>query len=253
MGDFEDRPFIAVTAPARVAEDSPTLRVLAESGYLKGAEIAQGVPLIISPALEERTSSYLLERAGGVILTGGEDVAPARYGEPDTEARNVSPERDALELQVAERALERGMPILAICRGMQLLNVLLGGSLFQDLPAQQGTDRDHDRAGREVSRAIHEVRVEGTELLDGVFRDETFHANSTHHQGLRELGDGLVPVAWSEDGVVEAVEYRDGDAASWIVGIQWHPERMLDEATGTNRRIFERFGEAVRDHQDEAS
>lgn len=243
-----DRPFVAVTAPVKPRPDNPTLRTIVESGYLKGVEIAGALPVVLSPALEESTSGQLLQAASGLVLTGGGDVDPQRYGSAPEGARGVSPARDELEMQAAERALERGMPVLAICRGMQLLNVVLGGSLFRDLKKQRGGDLDHDRAGKMISRDIHDVRVEGLSLLEGVFQGEVFRANSTHHQGIREMGEGLVAVGWAEDDLVEAVEYRDGRSSGWVVGVQWHPERMLDERTGTNRRLFERFGQAVREY-----
>lgn len=241
------RPLIAVTVPVRRRAGAPTVGALAETGYIKGAEIAGGIPALLSPAHEEATSAELLDLASGLVLTGGEDVDPRRYGGRESAVERVSPERDELEVQVAERALERGLPILAICRGMQLLNVMLGGTLYEDLLAQEVTETDHDRTGNAVSRHIHEVRLDGVELLAGVFRSKTFGTNSTHHQALRELGDGLEAVGWAEDGVVEVVEYRDGGAGGWVAGVQWHPERMLDERTGTNRRLFERFGQAVRE------
>lgn len=242
-----ERPFIAVTAKVRQDPGSPTLRTVIDNGYVRGAEIAGGTPVVVSPAQEEATSMRLLEISEGLVLTGGEDVDPRRYGALEDGANRVSPERDELEIALAERALDHGMPILAICRGMQLLNVALGGSLVADLLGDGRTERDHDRTGSMVSRDVHSVRVDGTRLLRGVFRDETFRVNSTHHQGLRELADGLVPVAWSEgDEVVEAVEYRGDRTEAWVAGVQWHPERMLDERTGANRRLFERFGQAVR-------
>ena len=238
---------IAVTVPVRPREGAPTVGALAETGYIKGAEIAGGVPVLLSPAHEETSSAALLDHASGVVLTGGEDVDPRRYGGRTSPSGHVSPERDELEIQVAERALERDLPILAICRGMQLLNVVLGGALHEDLGGQGVTDIDHDRTGKAISRHIHDVRVDGIELLAGVFRSESFRTNSTHHQAIRELGEGLRAVGWAEDGLIEAVEYRGSRTRAWVAGVQWHPERMLDERTGTNRRLFERFGQAVRE------
>lgn len=247
MTSEHSRPFIAVSAKVRKAPASPVLRTVVGNGYMEGVEIAGGTPVVVSPALEAATAGRLLEIADGLVLTGGEDVDPRRYGAPEGGANRVSPERDELELRLAERALDRGIPILAVCRGMQLLNVALGGSLVGDLLGEGRTDVDHDRTGQLVTRDVHAVRVEGTRLLRGVFRSDTFRVNSTHHQGLRDLADGLVPVARSEDGIVEAVEYRGDRTDAWVVGVQWHPERMLEEATGTHRRLFERFGRAVRE------
>lgn len=247
MTDQRTRPFIAVTGKIRAAADSPTLRTIVDNGYVKGVEIAGGTPLIVSPAQEEATASRLLEMSSGLVLTGGEDVDPRRYGASENGAARVSPERDELEIRATERALERGVPVLAICRGMQLLNVALGGSLVGDLLGEGHGRLDHDRSGEMVSRDIHAVRVNGVRHLRGVFEGEEFRTNSTHHQGVRDLAEGLVAVAWSEDGIVEAVEYRGPGTDAWVAGVQWHPERMLDERTGTNRRLFERFGQAVRE------
>lgn len=239
------RPLIAVTVPVRSRASAPTVGALAESGYIKGAEIAGGLPVLLSPAHEESTSGRLLAMSSGVILTGGEDVDPRRYGGREAAADHVSPERDELEFQVAEAALERGLPILAICRGMQLLNVVLGGTLYEDLLEQGVTEFDHNRSGKAVSREIHGIRVNGLDRLTGVFRSETFQTNSTHHQAVRELGESVVAVAHADDGVVEAMEVHE--RSGWIAGVQWHPERRLTERTGTNRRLFERFGQAVRE------
>jgi len=239
------RPLIAVSVPIRQRANAPSLGGLAETGYVRGAEIAGGNPVILSPDQDETTVDDLTSLCSGVMLTGGEDVHPGRYRGDEQAAGNVSVERDALEARVVEQAMERDLPVLLLCRGVQLMNVLLGGTLYEDLPSQGVGDLDHDRTGSDISRDIHEVRVDGVDRLSGVFRDGTFRCNSTHHQAIRELGDGLVGVGWSEDGIIEVVEYRGDRTDAWIAGVQWHPERMLDERTGTNRRLFERFGEAV--------
>lgn len=240
------RPLIALTAPVKEDGESGLRSVVVEEGYERGVQIARAVPLVISPALEPETVERFLGMMDGLVLTGGEDVDPERYGEEPLESTYFSPERDALELRVAERALEREIPILAICRGMQLMNVMLGGTLYQDLASQRESAVDHDRTGEDARRPVHGVRVEHTPWLDGVFQGPDFRINSSHHQGVRDLGEGLEAVAWAEDGLVEAVEYRANGTGGWTVAVQWHPERMLAERTGTHRRLFERFGGAVR-------
>lgn len=235
--------FIAVTAPVR-DDELGMPGVVVESGYLRAVRIAGGLPLIVSPADGEETRARMLSLARGLILTGGEDVDPASYGEERNGARRVSSARDGMEIALVHLALERGMPILAICRGIQLLNVALGGSLYQDLSTDWGTEIDHDRY-REFDGAIHTVRAHGERRLRGVFNGPEFVQNSAHHQGIRDLAPGLEPVAWAPDGLVEAVELRDPRAA-WTVGVQWHPERKIDEETGTNRRLLERFGSEMR-------
>ncbi len=248
--DRSSSPLIAVTVPVRRRASAPTVGGLTETGYLKGTEIAGGIPLVVSPDQAKATTDELLALASGVVLTGGEDVDPRRYGGIEESAVHVSPERDEQESEVIEQALQRDLPMLAICRGMQLLNVVLGGTLYEDLASQRDGRLDHDRTGRDISRDVHEVRVDGVDLLDGVFRDGGFRCNSTHHQAIREPGEGLEPVGWSEDDLVEVVEYRGDRTEAWVAGVQWHPERMLDEPTGTNRRLFERFGRAVRENRE---
>jgi putative glutamine amidotransferase len=219
-------------------------RVVLEAGYLQAVRVAGGLPLVLSPLDDEASRDRMFGLSSGLLLTGGEDVDPARYGQAPDGARTVSPERDAMELALLKKALDRRAPVLAICRGIQILNVALGGTLFQDLYTQRGPNIDHDRY-REFDGHIHSIRTHSPRLLAGVFEVEEFMQNSAHHQGIRDLSPQLSAVAWAPDGLVEAVEYRAEEAA-WTCGVQWHPERKIEEATGTNRRLFEAFGEEVR-------
>lgn len=257
-------PPVVVTATVIGEEGSrPATRL--EVGYTRGLVEARLVPLVASPALGGEAATALLDRAAGLVLTGGEDVDPSLYGEPMRGARDVSPERDELELLLLEAALARGLPVLAICRGAQLLNVALGGTLWQDLPTQRPGEVAHDPDAGDRS-PDHPIRLEDPALLDGVPVGGVARVNSSHHQGLRELGRGLVAVARAEDGLVEAVGRRvdggggsgggevgggrggegrsPGDLGAWVVGVQWHPERNLERAL--NRGLFRRFGREVR-------
>ena len=237
------RPLIAVTASVRDS-DIGMPRVVLEAGYLQAVRVAGGLPLVLSPLDDEGTRDGLFDLAAGLVLTGGEDVDPSRYGQAPDGARTVSPERDAMELHLLERALARRVPVLAICRGIQVLNVALGGTLYQDLFTQRGQEIDHDRY-REFDGHIHTVRTGGPSILADVFEVEEFVQNSAHHQGIRDLSPDLTAVAWAPDGLVEAVEYR-ADGAAWTCGVQWHPERKIEEPSGTNRRLFRVFGDEVR-------
>ena len=237
------RPLFAMTAPVRDS-DIGMPRAMVEAGYWRAAEVAGAHPLVISSLSSARTVDGILERSSGLMLTGGEDVGPSRYGQEPNGARTVSPQRDEMELRVARRALDMGMPILAICRGTQLLNVALGGTLYQDLATQWSGDIDHDRF-EEFDGGIHAVRVEGEFHTAGVFSEPLVLQNSAHHQGIKELAADLDPFAWADDGLVEGVECRAA-GCGWVVGVQWHPERKIDGRTGANRRLFERFGREVR-------
>jgi putative glutamine amidotransferase len=158
------------------------------------------------------------------------------YGCPrHPRTKNVSHRRDRFELTLLGTALEHDIPVLAICHGMQLLNVLLGGTLDQHLP--DVADRlDHDR-DRPRAEPVHGIRVKEGSLLERVLGTDEAQVNSHHHQGLEKIGRDLEEVAWSGDGVLEAVEMQ---GQRWVLGVQWHPEAMapVDEI---QRRIFDAF------------
>lgn len=235
--------FAAVTAPVRQTEAGMDQAVL-EAGYLRGMRVAGLLPLVMSQLDDSATRERMFSAASGLVLTGGEDVHPERYGAEAAGARNMSPERDEMEHALLFQALERRIPVLAICRGMQMLNVALGGTLHQDLATDFDDTIDHDQ-WRDFGGFVHSVRVEDQQLLSDVFSNGRTDQNSAHHQGVAMLAGDLSPVAWAPDGLVEAVEYRQPGAA-WTAGVQWHPERRIDLDCGVNRRLFQTFGDAVR-------
>lgn len=157
-----------------------------------------------------------------LLLPGGGDLEPRRYGRENTASRNLEPERDAAELQLLQEFTCAGKPVLGVCRGLQVINVFFGGTLVQDVPghaAWEGGDR------------LHAVRTDGTWALWG----EGLRVNSAHHQAADRLGGGLRAAQWAEDGVVEALFHRK--LPVWAV--QWHPERLGDPAPG--RRLMGAF------------
>ena len=156
----------------------------------------------------------------GLLLTGGGDVDPAHYGaRPHPEVYGTDSERDEAELGLASAAVRMGLPVLAICRGAQVLNVALGGTLHQHLPDVEGMHlHGHPVTGESV---VHDVKLASASRLAEACRCQTLRCTSHHHQGIDHLGEGLVPTAWSEDGLVEGVEL---DSEAWVAGVQWHPE-----------------------------
>ena len=169
----------------------------------------------------------LAATATGLVLCGGLDVAPERYGEtarPDAEVE-TSPDRDAVEWTLVDAAREHHLPVWGICRGFQVLNVYLGGTLWQDLPTQHPSGIHHYVADTPDTLA-HTVRLSepGAPLAERLSRDVP-RVNSRHHQALKQLADGLVPVAFSPDGLVEAVILDRPEW--WVRGVQWHPENLI--------------------------
>jgi putative glutamine amidotransferase len=194
--------------------------------YPAAVQRAGALALVLPPDESVRDNpDALLDRVDALLLAGGSDVDPGSYGAaPHPETGVVWPERDRFEIALARRAIEREMPVLGACRGMQMLNVALGGTLHQHLPEVIGTDRHRHTPGR---FGDHEVTLEPGSLASRAAGGDRFVVKSHHHQGVAELGDGLVATGWSpEDGLVEAIELP---GERYVLGVLWHPEE--DEAS----------------------
>ncbi len=162
----------------------------------------------------------------GLLLSGGGDIAPDLYGQAaHPKLGRVERARDEFELALVTAALVRGLPILGICRGAQALGVALGGELVQDIPSQVEGAQTHQSDGKPPAR--HPVRIAENSLLAGITGSSAMLVNSYHHQANSRLGADLRPVAWSKDGVIEAVELP---GSGFVLGVQWHPERMWRRA-----------------------
>jgi len=221
-----NRPAIGITIG--YDEDRPDRHLLRED-YVKSVVVSEGLPYVLAPVFE-RDVPALLDRLDGLVLTGGSDVDPAIYGEaPHPQLGPVFRERDDFEIALSREAYRRDLPILAICRGHQVLNVATGGTLIQDLPSQHsGGGVDHDPDTERAAR-VHDVRIQDGCRLRRLLGKETVGVNSFHHQAIRDLGPGLVAMAWSSDGVVEAIE---DPSRRFVVGVQWHPESFWREDPG---------------------
>ncbi len=207
--------------------------------YTRALEAAGGLPLLIVPNLNAETLREIYDRVDGVLLTGGGDVDPVLYGAPnDTELRSIDPDRDSTEINVTRWAVDDDKPLLGICRGIQVMNVALGGTLYRDIASEYGQAVDHD-LGSAQSRDFegHPISVRAGSHLAELLGETHPAVNTMHHQAIRDLGKGLLPVATSPDGLIEGVE-REG--ARFIVGVQWHPEELY-EYSEPMRRLFEGF------------
>ncbi|MFI5313832.1 MAG: gamma-glutamyl-gamma-aminobutyrate hydrolase family protein [Candidatus Dormibacteria bacterium] len=184
------------------------------------------VPVLVTPG----TSAGLLSRLDGVVVPGGPDVAPARYGQvpgPHTEA-SIN-DLDALELDFVSAARARNLPVLGICRGQQVINVALGGSLHQHV--------DHPQWGKDPSAAVHDVQILAGTYLHRALGVDLAAVNSGHHQAVDRLAMSLRRAAVSSDGCVEAVEAPD----LLVLAVQWHPEEMPDAQSSS--RLVEGFAQ----------
>lgn len=236
-------PVVAVTATIREDEQIPRVRL--NAAYLTAMENAGLVPLLVPPLSDPAAADRILAGVDGLVLTGGEDVAPEHFGEKaHPKLRAVSPARDATEIALIAAARRLRMPVLAICRGIQVLNVECGGTLIQDIAAQRPGALEHDGHGsRDAS--VHPVEIEENSILALATGAKRLDVNSLHHQAVDRLGDGLRVTATAPDGIVEGVESTDD---WWVLAVQWHPEEMDHGAEPGSEPgpLFKAFAEAVR-------
>ena len=216
-------PLIAVTATSE-REAQPYVDALAARG---------GEARVLTPERFEGVTEAM-RGVSGLLLCGGYDVEPSRYGaERDPATGETDPRRDEMELGLLRDALDRNMPVLGICRGMQLINVAFGGTLLQDIPGHVEPGGDNDGSVR------HEVYVApGSKLGAIIGAGAVYRTNSLHHQGLKEAqrAPGLMASAFHpQDGIVEAIE---SPAHPWLVGVQCHPERE-SEVPKSFRKLFD--------------
>jgi len=191
--------------------------------YIEAVEAAGGLPVLLPPGVSQQGIDAWLDRLDGLVLSGGLDIDPARYGEERHPACGPSSsERDDHDLYLARRALELGLPLLAICRGAQVLAVAAGGSLVQDLPAlHPGALKHRQPALRR--QAVHPVQVVPGSLLHRLTGATELQVNSVHHQAVRALPAPFRPAALAPDGVLEAFELP---SHPFCLALQWHPEDL---------------------------
>jgi putative glutamine amidotransferase len=212
--------------------------------YIRAVQDAGAMVLMIPPDPELETDpDEVLDLVDGLILAGGSDIDPSRYGaEPHAETRATVPERDSFEIEVARRAWERDVPVLGICRGMQLLNVSRGGTLIQHLPDEYGHE-DHRRVPGSFDGSDHDVRLAPGSLAARAAGEEVHVTKSHHHQGIETVGEGLEVTGHATlDDLPEAIEAPD---RRFMLGVQWHPEA---DASST---VVEALVEAARAYRED--
>lgn len=194
-------------------------------GVYRGPLEALGARVTVLSCAQGHVPSEVLEGLDGLVLSGGGDVHPGRYGqEQGGLSRGIDMERDAFEMALVHGALAARIPLLGICRGCQVLNVALGGTLYQDLRAEcPGRAREHSYADHDPGR-FHGLQLDPGSWLARAAGRHRVTVNSHHHQAVREPGPGVRIVAWAMDGVAEAIELAP--PVGLAIGVQWHPERL---------------------------
>ena len=213
--------------------------------YFDAITRAGGIPVLIPFLRSTEDVEQILDCLDGLLLTGGtDDLDPALYGQPThPETKVTSKRRMDSDLLLTKTALARSMPILAICQGMQLLNLTGGGTMLQHLADKSAGLARHQDFQR-ANQTVHRVRIKPDSLLAQIVGKEPLGVNSTHHQALDRIADDFVVSAQAEEGIVEAVESA---TAEFVLGVQWHPERLIDDSR--NQKLFLAIVERARHHQ----
>lgn len=233
-------PLVGVTGTTEIIRGLPRVRV--NEAYSRAVELAGMIPVVLPPFGDPGLAAAAVRSLDGFLLTGGEDVDPARYGAVRHEAVDAPHERrDATELALVAAARRQRIPLLAICRGLQIVNVALGGSLVQDLPTERPDTLPHAPGGPRDTR-VHDVHVNPGSRLAAAIGATQLRVNSSHHQAIDRLAEALVVTARAPDGVVEGAETADD---WWMVGVQWHPEELVATAEPWDRALFDAFRDAV--------
>lgn len=190
-------------------------------------------PLTFEKAISE------LEKSDGLVLTGGPDVQPSLYGKPEELKRcTIEPERDTLDIALIKKANELKIPVLGICRGMQILNIAFGGSLIVDIPKDVGTGVLHKSISDE--KCYHKIKIKKGSGLNMISGDTIGNVNSYHHQAIDKLADCFKAVAFADDDLPEAIEWKNPEGKPFFIAVQWHPERMNfnDKLSGSLAEYF---------------
>lgn len=225
------RPVIGISSGYSESAGSSSLN----SSYYKAVEKAGGVPVIVPLVDNLQTAEAIVRALGGLVMSGGEDVDPARYGESVwNETVGINSPRDSSDFLLLEAARKLGVPVLGICRGEQIVNVFYGGTLYQDLPSQRPGGFSHkQKVPGDI--ATHSVSLENGTVLKKIFGVDTLAVNTFHHQAVKDVAPGMTINAYGSDGLVEGFEGKN------VLCVQFHPEKFIEGGDDTFLPLFTHF------------
>ena len=223
------RPKILITLDTSVTfrRGVPFETVEQKTAYADAVIAAGGVPIWISPTSDDEVVNHFLEFCDGLVVTGGYfDISPHAYGMKPSASRldEIKPLRTNFESQLLQACFYHDRPVLAICGGMQLLNVCCGGTLIQDIESEWPAALEHEQK-TSPRHSAHPVELAPQNLIHSLAQKPIIHVNSTHHQALDDLGEGLRVLGRAPDGIIEAI----ADEEERRIGVQWHPELLDDD------------------------
>lgn len=221
--------------------------------YTEAIIAAGGLPQIFPPTTSRAVAAEAVRRCDGVLMTGGNDINPKLYDPNLPEALEktvgaLEPDRDVWEKEIVAEIMAQRKPLFGICRGHQMLNVALGGTLIVDIPSQVPNHLKHSRMDCK-NEPVHDVKIAPDSLLAELVGQENLAVNSTHHQAIGRLAPELRAVAQSADGVIEAVELKNDADRPFLLGVQFHPERLIDRYA-VFLQVFSGFIEACASWRD---
>ncbi len=193
--------------------------------YIRAVINNGALPILIPFTQDKKLLLQYIDSIDLLLLPGGDDIDPALYNEKNNGlSLNVSTERDLMEFYLLEKAFEKKIPVLGICRGCQVINVFMGGTLYQDLEAENIGFIDHVNSSRETGLLSHDVNIEKGSFLYSMYNSVKIQVNSRHHQAVKKAPHGLTVSAFSDDGIIEGIESK----SMKVLGVQWHPENLID-------------------------
>ena len=217
------KPIIGILANTKMTS-TVNEEIHLNCSYINAIEKGGGIPIIIPISTDEDNIKSTIEKVDGLLIPGGVDVNPLYYNEePQILLGEINGRLDEFNLIATKIALELNKPILGICRGAQVLNICLGGTIYQDISYTNKNFVKHSQNAKGNIKT-HSVEIVNSELLESILGKE-IDVNSFHHQSVKDLGKNLKASAYSKDGIIEAIEKED---AKFVVGIQWHPELLVD-------------------------
>ena len=239
------QPIIGITAGEIINKDEPWAPIThgQSQTYVEAIVHAGGIPFVLPLVDDSAINRGTYDYVDAILFAGGNDINPALFGENrHPTVTDVSILRDTVEMRLMRWTLESDRPLLGICRGMELLNVACGGTLHQDIASvlPEASDHDLSTVARDIEHVAHQLRLKTSSRLATIVAANSLGTNTHHHQAINKVGGGLEAVAWSEDGVIEAIEAPD---KPFVIGVQSHPESMEARSVPAWRRFFQVFVE----------